>query len=147
MRDTTMFEVKKTLKTMMAAKGVTQQKLTDEYNARTGASFTQPSFAYKINKETLKANELQVVCDILGYTPVITKGNIELPMTPIKEVIESIFETHGVTKEDVRRIYNERTGATYVQPTFAYKINHETFKVNELQVVLDILGYELKIKG
>ena len=142
-----MIEVKQTVKNMIAAKGITLSKMVEEYNARTGATFTQPSFSYKINKETLKANELQVVCDILGFSPVITKGNAELPMTPLKEVIESIFEANGVTKEDVRRGFNERTGAKFVQPTFAYKVNHETFKVNELQVVLDILGYELKIRG
>ncbi|BAL85143.1 hypothetical protein SELR_pSRC300700 (plasmid) [Selenomonas ruminantium subsp. lactilytica TAM6421] len=142
-----MIEVKQTVKNMIAAKGITLGKMVEEYNARTGAVFTQQAFSYKIHKETLKANELQVVCDILGFSPVIAKGNVELPMTPLKEVIESIFEANGVTKEDVRRIFNERTGAKFVQPTFAYKVNHETFKVNELQVVLDILGYELKIRG
>ena len=141
-----MIDVKQTVKNMIAAKGITLSKMVEEYNIRTGATFTQPSFSYKINKETLKANELQVVCDILGFSPVITKEKIELPMTPLKEIIESIFEVNGVTKEDMRRAYNERTGATFARGSFVQKVKKETFKVNELQAVLDILGYELQIK-
>jgi len=66
-----MRDIQRTLRMMMAERDFTITRLCEEYNERTGASFTKQSFFYKINHETVKLDEFIVFCDILGYDLIV----------------------------------------------------------------------------
>lgn len=62
-----MFDIPKAIKVMRAARRYTLVRLTEEYNKRTGANYTNQGLSYKINHDALKLSEFFVICDILGY--------------------------------------------------------------------------------
>lgn len=63
-----MRDIRKTLRIMMASRNYTMSKLCQEFNEKTGATYSKQSWSYKINKEAIKLNEFIVMCDILGYS-------------------------------------------------------------------------------
>lgn len=142
-----MFNVKKTIRLMMKARGFTLDKLAKEYNNLTGADYTYGGMDYKINKEKIRVTEMQVVCDVLNYEFwLINRETKQRSMViPVKETMRRIFESRGMSQDAVRRAYVERTGAKLGQTGFSAKIAKETLRVTELQVVADILNYDVVI--
>lgn len=76
-----MNDVKKTVKTMMAARDYTFAKLADEYNKKFGTDTTRQAFAYKINHGALRASELIAICDILDFDLIVEAKDTHVRIT------------------------------------------------------------------
>lgn len=142
-----MFNVKKTIRLMMRSKGFTLESLAVEYNKLTGANYTYGGIDYKINKEKIRVTEMQVICDILGFEFWLINretGQKAMPV-PVREAMKRIFELRGMSQDSVRREYVSRTGASLSQTGFSAKISKETLRLTELQIVADILSYDVVI--
>jgi len=144
-----MFEIKKTIRLMMRNKECSFEKLTEEYNKLTGAGYSVSAFRQKINNEKIKATELQIVCDILGYEfwMVNRETKQKRVVIPLNKNMKNLFEMRGMTQDAVRRAYVEKTGVTIGQTGFSTKIIKENMKVSELNVIADILGYDVIIEN
>lgn len=142
-----MFEIKKTIRLMMKVKGCSFERLAEEFNKLTDAGYSESALRLKINNEKIKATELQVVCDILGYEfwMVNRETKQKRLVVPLKENMKYLFELRGMSQDAVRRAYVEKTGATIGQTGFSSKILKENMKVSELKVIADILDYDVII--
>lgn len=142
-----MFNVKKTLRLMMKSRGFSFRALAEKYNELVGTEYTEAAMMYKINHEKIKATEMQVICDIIGFEFwLINRETKQKAMViPLKETLKRLFESKGVSQDAVRREYCGRTGDTIGQTGFSAKITREIMRVTELQVVADILNYDVVI--
>ncbi len=142
-----MFNVKKTLRLMMKKRGFSFRGLAEEYNKLMGTEYTEAAMMYKINHEKIKITEMQVVCGIIGFEfwLINRETNQKAMVVPLKNTLKRIFESKGMSQDAVRREYVERTGDTVGQTGFSTKVTREIMRVTELQVVADILNYDVVI--
>ncbi len=144
-----MFDTKIILKAMSNACGIKQKEYTQIYNERTGANVSKSTMSHKINDGSMRVHEFQVICDIMGcYSCIINKDNPDNKYSEFftsREFIENELEKKGISREVLRKEYENRIGKKSSQTGFAQKIRDQTFSVSQFQVICDIFGYELKV--
>ena len=142
-----MFNVKETIKLMMAKKGYSLADICEEYNKKTGADFKRETFFYKFSKETIKATEMQVICDILGFEFWLVNRDTQKKamVVPLMETLKRLFDEKGLSQDAVRRLFVEKTGKSIGQTGFSSKVLKENVKVTELFVIGEILGYDVVV--
>lgn len=63
-----------------------------------------------------------------------------------KEIIKIILNRENVKQKELAKILTDKTGKTYTPGSLSQKISRGTISYNEVSVITDILGYDIKIE-
>ncbi len=63
----------------------------------------------------------------------------------IREEIKILLLKEKYTITELAAEMEKITGKHYTQPSLSHKLKRDTLRVSEYKLILDILGYELKI--
>lgn len=142
-----MFDVKRTVKAMMGAANLNLRTLAEGYNIVTGQSITPQAMDYKIKNQTIKMVEFVVICDICGFEVQYRDRKTEgvFLAVPVEQQLKLIMEAAGYSQEKLRLEYIEKTSRKLSSSWFNVKITKEAIKVEELQVLVEIMGCDLKV--
>lgn len=126
-----MILLEETIKHMLAARGLSQYNFIDAYTEKTGKPTSREKLFYRITKDILYLTEMQTKCKILGYGVVFTKKN-EKQYTLIgdfENTLAALLKIKDMSQTDLREIFNERTGSTFVKQSFSRKIKTKTITI------------------
>ena len=142
-----MFDVKRTIKAMMGAAGLNLRTLTERFNVVTGQGITLQTMDYKIKKETMKMVEFVVVCDICGFDVRYRDRQTDevFLAVPVEEQLKQVMKAAGYTQEKLRQEYMRQTMRKLSSSWFNVKISKEAVKVEELRILVYIMGCDLKV--
>ena len=73
--------LKRQLRSMMVAQGITIEKVANELRDRYGTKESKNNLSNKLSRGSLRFIDVQRICSILGYT---------IEMTPLKTSIEGL---------------------------------------------------------
>lgn len=63
-----------------------------------------------------------------------------------KEIIKILLSKEGLTQKKLTEILTEKTDKKYTQDGLSRKLNKGTISYNEISLIADILGYEIKLE-
>ena len=63
-----------------------------------------------------------------------------------KEVVKLLLTREFLTQKKLTELLSERSGKPYSPESFSRKLSSGTITYNEVAVIADILGYEIKVE-
>jgi len=63
-----------------------------------------------------------------------------------KEVVKVLLTREFITQKKITELLSEKSGKKYSPEAFSRKLSNGTITYNEVAMIADILGYEIKIE-
>ena len=136
---------------MCSIRGVDKNSLIPAINAATGSHMVKDSFRRKINGNVLKFNELQAICDKLGFQMLLVDNpeeNREPNVTlryDSKTIVKKMIRFRHMTMKILQEKYNEEAGTNYVHQSFSYMLREEKLRFNVLKKICYLLHFSIRV--
>lgn len=62
----------------------------------------------------------------------------------VKEQIKTLLVQKGVKQKDLAKLLSDKTDKNYTADTLSHRLNRGTITYNEVLIIADILGYDIK---
>ncbi|OGI01153.1 MAG: hypothetical protein A2Y25_08970 [Candidatus Melainabacteria bacterium GWF2_37_15] len=65
---------------------------------------------------------------------------------PVRERIKALLAQENITMKELARLLSEKTGNKYSLQSISHRMLRGTLSFNEVEIITEILGYEIEIK-